>query len=446
MKKGYIVLVILLFVILGIGCLYYSKTELNWNEVDKLDFKEDEYSKLSLIVIGDKTYNYDFYEKNSQIGIRKKEDEIRYVTIGRPYWLSSLINDTRKEYPISKYKEYPGILVKDNYTKEVYFIRWGRDLANSLCEIIKDDDMRSTCAKYKDYNYKTDDFLEFASTRKELKVNKELIINNTTYFIQEDGLIYKLYNSNKKVIPHQVCDNSLDEYMIKAKEEATDNEESNIKIHENDVYYNLDINKESTKEILTYLSNINEINLEDFYKEENTDVIEQEPTYVDYNYRLDTECIAISDYYYMENTRIFVNNITIDDEILNFEYQLNSDDKNTRIFVNNKEIHFNDSIVPVISSICKYNKYFMYVQGWEGSPTFSFVNKKGELVHSFRGTIKNYENGILKVEEINRNNPTDLDDNTLEKYEIDTTNDLLTKNNLTTEPFPCEKEGPGYDC
>ena len=70
---------------------------------DKLQkFMGDEQTKLSLMVIGNQKLLYDFYENSEQSGVRKQSDEVSYVTIGKPYWLSSIINDTRKEYIVNR--------------------------------------------------------------------------------------------------------------------------------------------------------------------------------------------------------------------------------------------------------------------------------------------------------------------------------------------------------
>ena len=443
MKKGYIAWVILLFCILGLGYLYYYNTGLKWIDIDKVAFKEDEYTKLSLVVIGDNNLYYDFYESNNQSGIRKKGDTDSYVTIGRPYWLSTIINDARKEYPISKYRDTPGILIKDNYTKEVHFIKWERELADSLCEIIKDDEMAKTCSKYKDYNYKIDDFLEYKDNRKELDVEKELIINDVIYSFQEDGLIYKTIGTNKGVLK-QIRTSELGELLDKCVEDAQEVQESTqLMIRISDKHYNLLLDNQNTKELLIYFGKMGEINIKDFYNE---DVLEPIYTYKDLNYKLEDSCIDIRDYEYTDNLEINVYDIYIGNSPINFKYQINGSESFTKIFVNNKEISSNNSVVPILIGVCKYDNYFMYVQGWEGSPTYTLVNKNGKIVHHFIGRKINYHEGILEVEEINKNDIMNQDDNKIEKYHIDLTKDMITKDNLVVEDFPCEVDGPGYDC
>ena len=103
-------------------------------------------------------------------------------------------------------------------------------------------------------------------------------------------------------------------------------------------------------------------------------------------------------------------------------------------------------MVPVLTGVCKYDNYFMYVQGWEGSPTYTLVNKNGIIVHHFIGRNVNYHEGVLEVEEINKNDIMNQNDNKIEKYQIDLTKDMITKDNVVVEDFPCEVDGPGYDC
>ena len=443
MKKGYIIWVIILFLILGFGYLYYYNTGLKWIDVDKVSFKEDEYSKLSLVVIGDNNLYYDFYESNNQSGIRKKSDTDSYVTIGRPYWLSTIINDTRKEYPISKYRNTPGILIKDSYTNEVYFVKWERELASDLCEIIKDDDMAKTCSKYKDYNYKIDDFIEYKEKRKELSIERELIINDVSYSFQEDGLIYKTSGTNRVVLK-QVVSDELKGLLDKIVEEYPEVEEQKeLVLKHNNKNYNLLLEDKYTKELLEYFAKMGEINLSDYYSE---DIIETVYTYTDLNYKLENDCMDIKDYNFTDNIEINVYDIYIDNTPINFKYQINGSESFTKIFVNNKEISSNNSVVPILTGVCKYDNYFMYVQGWEGSPTYTLVNKNGIIVHHFIGRNVNYHEGVLEVEEINKNDIMNQNDNKIEKYQIDLTKDMITKDNVVVEDFPCEVDGPGYDC
>ena len=442
MKKGTIYIIGLLFIALGLCCIYFYNTELRWRSAPDLKFMGDEQTKLSLMVIGNQKLLYDFYENSEQSGVRKQSDEVSYVTIGKPYWLSSIINDTRKEYPITKFRHNPGILIKDSYTNEVYFIRWDRELARRLCDIIKDDEMAKSCSKYKDYIYKDDNFLKYQDDRKELRIDKEIYINGNIYEIEEDDLIFKRENNTTKILP-QKFNEKLDKLIYNAIESGnqSDNLTENM-IRYNGIFYNLDLNNDSVKELSAYFSKIEGVNNNAHKQEEQ--IIED--TYTDYTFSLEGNCIDVLDYNYTENSVINVYNIYLNNKPLNLKYQLNANKQYTKVFINNNEVVNRSSLVPILNNVCVYNNYLIYKEGYEGPETYTIINENGSVAHSFIGKSVNYDNGILHVEEINKNDLTNPDDNKLETYDIDLTKDIITKNNLTVNDYPCDKEGPMYDC
>ena len=158
------------------------------------------------------------------------------------------------------------------------------------------------------------------------------------------------------------------------------------------------------------------------------------------------QCLNINDGYTHENREVVINNISIKNKNYTFRYVENHTDRTIKVYVNNNVAFEGQTSEALLLSVCNYGNYIVYSTGWEGAPYYRIINTEGKVVMSFVGNKVNYYNGILSVEELDKNDIEDINDNELIKYQLNMNSDNLKKENLTTEKYVCDPNGAGYDC
>lgn len=151
-------------------------------------------------------------------------------------------------------------------------------------------------------------------------------------------------------------------------------------------------------------------------------------------------------YDYEKSYVVFVNNITIKNNNYTFRYASNIDNKTVKVYLNDNTVFEGNRSEALLIDVCNYGNYVVYSTGWEGSPYYRIINTDGKIVMSFSGRKVTYSDGMLNVEELNKNDVDNFDDNELIKYQLNMNSDNLQKLNLTTEKYECNLNGSGYDC
>ena len=152
-------------------------------------------------------------------------------------------------------------------------------------------------------------------------------------------------------------------------------------------------------------------------------------------------------YYSYEKSYVnIINNISINNNKYTFRFEKDLKNKKQKVYLNDNVVVDSALNQGLLVDVCNYGKYILYSTGWEGSPNYNIINIDGQIVMSFIGKNVNYSNGILNVEEINKNDISNINDNELVKYQLNMNSENLQKENVITEKFECELNGPGYDC
>lgn len=151
-------------------------------------------------------------------------------------------------------------------------------------------------------------------------------------------------------------------------------------------------------------------------------------------------------YSYDKSYVIFVNNITIKNNSYIFRYASDINNNSVKVYLNDNIVFEGNKSQDLLVDVCNYGNYIVYSTGYEGSPYYRIINTDGKFLMSFIGKKVSYSDGMLNIEEINKNDPMNTDDNELIKYQLDMNSDNLQKLNITKEKFECDLNGPGYDC
>lgn len=186
-------------------------------------------------------------------------------------------------------------------------------------------------------------------------------------------------------------------------------------------------------------------NSSDSYEDENNEYI----IFKADNENKSNQCININtkNYYsYEKSYVILVENINIKNNNYAFRYAVDMNDLTVKIFLNDNVIFDGIKSELLLVDVCNYGNYIIYSVGWEGSPYYTIVDTDGKIIMSFKGRNVTYSDGLLYVEEIDRNDISNFDDNELIKYQLDMNSDNLEKLNSSVEKFECDLNGPGYDC
>lgn len=146
-------------------------------------------------------------------------------------------------------------------------------------------------------------------------------------------------------------------------------------------------------------------------------------------------------YSYDKNYAVIINNISIKGSNYTYKYEENHTNRTIKVYLNNNIAFEGGSGKSVLVDVCNYGNYIVYSTGWEGTPYYRIINVEGKEVMSFIGKKVIYSNGILSVEERNRND----EDDELIKYQLNMNSEVLKRENLTTEKYVCDPNA-AYDC
>lgn len=189
----------------------------------------------------------------------------------------------------------------------------------------------------------------------------------------------------------------------------------------------------------------NELNNDDI----NEDVDDNYLKFVIDNENKVNQCHSISknNYHsYEKSYAVIINNISIKNKKYTFKYDENLTNRTRKISLNNNVVSDGNISEALLLDVCVYGNYIVYSMGWEGPPYYRIINTNGEEIMSFKGNKVTYSNGILSVEELEKNDIDNINDNELIKYQLNMNSENLEKENITTEKYVCDPNGTGYDC
>jgi len=158
------------------------------------------------------------------------------------------------------------------------------------------------------------------------------------------------------------------------------------------------------------------------------------------------QCLNINDGYAHENREVVINNISIKNKNYTFRYVENHTNRTIKVYINNNVAYEGQTSEALLLNVCNYGNYIVYSTGWEGAPFYRIIDTTGKVVMSFVGNKVTYSNGVLSVEELDKNDIENINDNELIKYQLNMNSENLQKENLTVEKYVCNPNGAGYDC
>jgi len=153
---------------------------------------------------------------------------------------------------------------------------------------------------------------------------------------------------------------------------------------------------------------------------------------------IEKSCIRIfyDDYYDISETT--VNNIKIGDQIYTLKADNNIKNHKRFIYLNDNLVEETEANETILTQVCAFDKYIMYVYGWEGPNGYNIIDTSGNIVIEFVGNITSDITNKFDVR--NTIYDTNSNDQFLETFTINLDNNPITKENDKTVRLDCDNK------